>query len=143
MALDLIQEVYDLISSDAALCINLALWDFGDGVYRPAIFTVDPPSECGYPQITLFQDEGQTEFASRNKSLTSVPLSVKLWDNKTGSQKNLLSLANQLYELLNEATITLAAEFEFKQATAQPPALVYDDDGFPGYEIVLTIEYLE
>ncbi len=140
--LDLVKNLYDYIADDPRITINLALWDFGSG-YEPAIFTVEPPNECGFPLITIGQEQGNSEMLNRRAIITSVPFTVRVWGNKTGSNKGLLAVSNLLYSRLNECVLTLADGYEFKRASVSPPSSTEDELGFPGYEIVCTIDYIE
>ena len=130
-----IEGVYDLITNDAGVTDQLATYN---GV--PAVFTFAPfPEDAEYPAVTIQQAGGSLGTArDRSTKGGDVSMLVNVWHDKGASEKALRDLADDLWALLDRASLTVSG-YDVVRVTATPPQRLEDPDGFPGYLITCSV----
>ena len=137
--MSIVSAVFDYISSQPSIVDELGRYDFGSGD-APALFTVEPaPEDSGAPLIVIQQPTGNEGTArDRTHKGGQAFIDVKLWGNKTDSEKKIRDLADTIWTTLDRADLTVSG-FEFVNCIATPPQRLADPDGFPGYIVPLQV----
>ncbi len=138
----IVKAIQDLIKEDPKCSTPLGRWDFGDGNLQPAVFTQDPaPEECPNPVVVITQSATRNWGRSRATHGGAFNINVRLWGDKSESDKPLRKLAMDLWVLLDNCQLVFRnSTFTFKGAIANPPVAIRDGEGFPGYSIDVEVK---
>ena len=117
---------------------RLADYDFGDGILRPCVFMRRAPRDAGGRLLTISQLPSEP-VGNRNQHGASFEFDVNIWDDKTKSDAEIRIIAMNLWEALNRGTLTISG-WNFRGMTARMPEEIEDGEGFPGYNISISIE---
>ena len=124
--------------ADPYISSHLARWDFGDGTERPAIFTMDPaPRECSNP-VMVIQLDGGPPAGFRGYTGARMEFNVRIWGDQQASLKGLRILATNVFTFLHRKKLTVA-DYIFNTIEATFPTEINDQEGFPGFEINITL----
>jgi hypothetical protein len=127
--MSVVQAVYDAIIADTTFTGKLA-------TYRnnPAVFSVDPPPEqSASPSVVMAQVGSVIKADDRGTRAGEYVVDVKLWGDREDSEKVLRDLADELWLLLNRASVSADGFDETVYCLADPPTRLTDPDGFPGF----------
>ena len=138
----IVAAVRDAIVALPGVTVDLATWDFGDGVRRPAVFTREPaPAECENPVCTVTLAGGDN-YGTRDQRGGEIDVEVKVWGDKLGSEKRLRGLAMALWRGLDRAALTIEG-YNHGGTQAYAPRGLTDAEGFPGYVMLVRVRALE
>lgn len=119
----------------------LAQFDFGDGILRPAVFSVDPaPRECGLPLVVVMQDGG-IEGHARGHLAGRLYFNIRVFGAKHGSELNIRAIAWILWNGLMHTTLNVSDFQSAKVANATLPEKFTDAEGFPGYNFNISVQF--
>jgi hypothetical protein len=122
---------------------RFAVWDFGDGINRPALFTIDPPPEgAGAPLAIITEDPQSETWGTRDKAGCVANVHIAIKGDKTRSDRELRDLANDVYKELNRCDL-MATGYIVVSVFATKPYRTSDADGFPEYAIDVSLRIIE
>ena len=138
------EGIHALIIADSAVCADLTTYQFGTGAETPAVFTTDViPEDAALPAV-IINECGGPAWGTRGRKGADVLTRVRVYGNKTRDTSALRDLAWRIWRLINRSVITPSdADFVSCRTIADPPLLVPDPDGFPGYSIDVRAIVLE
>ena len=112
---------------------RFAGWDFGDGVTRPAIFTIDPaPESCPGPLCIITEDPEVEQWGTKLKRGTVASINIRLKGDKSRSDAGLRDLANKIFAWIDRCGLTVSG-WNVVCVTCERPSRITDPDGFPEY----------
>lgn len=122
---------------------RFATWDFGDGVNRPAIFTIDPaPEACGAPLAIITEDPPSERWGTRDARGTVANVHVRFKGPKLRTDKELRDLANDVWLALDRCSLTITG-WQCVSVMCEKPYRTSDADGFPEYAMNVQIRIIE
>ena len=133
------EAIRDFLLTQTAITAALATYDFGPE--GPAIFTIDPiPEDASLPAIVIVEIGGD-RWGTRERKGAVQNVDVTLWGDKDTSKTDLRGLAWNLFVALERASLNPSGAYAIF-ATAQPPAALNDPDGFPGFNVSVSVHVL-
>lgn len=136
----MIQAIVSTIST-LGIAPMLAQFDFGDGVMRPAVFSVDPaPRECGLPLVVIVQDGGQ-EGHARGQLGGRLFFNIRVFGSKQGSELSIRAIAWGIWNGLMHQPLSAEGYSLARAANATLPERFTDSEGFPGYNFNLSVQF--
>jgi len=121
---------------------DLATFDFGDGVQRPAIFSRSEPAlESPNPCIALELISGDS-LGDRGRRGSTAEVQVNIWGDKIGSDKPLRTLAMNVWRALDRSSPTITGYTTLGSRATNPQAIPMEDN-FKGYFLIHYIKILE
>lgn len=125
------------------LANKFARWDFGDGALRPAVFVRDPaPLEAKNPVGVIQQLGGVSNFETRGQRGFEALCTLRIWGDRTGSERALDAMAWDAWALFHRAQLSLDG-YEYGYVEASVPEDITDNDGFPGRLLNLNVKAME
>lgn len=130
------QGIYDVIIADTGLTNKLAKYKSA-----PAVFTFTPaPENAASPQITISQVGGiPGNGRDRGHKGGVISADVKVYSDKGDSEKALRNLADELWLLLDRASVQADGFDETVYCFANPPQKLDDPEGFPGFLVTCRV----
>jgi len=142
----LVESLRDVIVNDAVAAPLLATCEFTSGSPEPAVFTTERiPEGCDRPAVWI-GEAGGTHWGTRARMGMDARLQVRLLGHRDWQMRDLRSVATALWEAINRADIdayTTPRGYEGVLCLADPPQSVVDDEGFPGFVIVVRVVALK
>jgi hypothetical protein len=129
----LADALYKLLASDAGAAVRGQLASYNGAA---AVFTTDLPEDCALPAILIAETGGQP-WGCRDSEGAEEGAALRVFGDRGASQATLREIAWALWALVNRAALDnhLPAGWEDWGLTAEPPAGITDDAGFPGFEV--------
>jgi len=147
----ILNDIKELIKGIGPVVVKLAQFDFGipgpgssgtDNHKAPAIFTSAPaPADCPGPLITLTLNSAD-DFGTRGQRGAQYDITVNLWGDRLMTEAPLRKLAFDLWDGLNRAELAIT-HYRRVCIDAHAPVKITDNEGFPGYVIVLGVPVME
>jgi hypothetical protein len=138
----------DLILTDAGVTDALATWEFSTGTPSPAVFTTEIiPEDCEHPAV-IVNEFGGVPVGTRSQAGAETLARIRVYGDKDGSPGHLpviREVAWNIWKLVNRADLNPYTEgrgYNAVLCSADPPRLMADPDGFPGFEISVRVQVL-
>jgi hypothetical protein len=136
------KAVFDQLVATPIVIKSLATYDFGDGVTRPAIFTLlKPPDDADDPCINIVQEGGQP-IHYKGEHGADVAISVTLHGGNVLTGKGLMRVAIRIWQALDQADLTVEG-FTVADVSADFPREIEGDYGLTEYVIDMTIKIID
>jgi len=134
--MSVVQGVYDAIIDEPTFTAKLAEYNGS-----PAVFTMTPaPEDCEHPLVTISQVSGSLgNGRDRGHRGGEFLIDVNVWGDKGDSEKAIREYADELWLLLDRASVQADGFDETVYCVATPPSRVSDPDGFPGFLITCRV----
>jgi len=140
-------QIADLLLAEEGVYGVLALYDFGDGADRPAIFAGEdePPDSAENPCIAIgFEADSPNDESRAARGADAVYAVTTRWD-KESSPKVRRDHAFLIWKALSHATVTPDESLDLEDAVlaCSLPGRITDAEGFPGHELTVTTTLTE
>lgn len=126
--------IRDIIVADSGVTDQLAKYEFDTGVETPAVFTFDQedgviPEDSELPAV-IIHEVGGVNFGTRGAKGFNTTARVRVYGNR--DRGSVLKIAHDLFFLLDRAAL-VSSGLDIYGVFAEPPQILDDPDGFPGY----------
>lgn len=127
------------IASTPSVADQLAKFELEKGNPTPAVFTYDDveaaiPENCETPAV-IIHEVGGGNFSTRGEDGAKTTARVQVWGND--DRQSVLRLTWEIWKILNKDAQGAGwnvADAEIFGVLCDPPRIVADRDGFPGYQ---------
>ena len=141
--IDVVTAIRNLIVADTDMRARLGTYQFTSGVSTPAVFTLDViPEDSPYPAV-IVNRIGGVDLGTRGREGEETLVSIRLYGDKDRRADVLRRTANVLRRLVNRAELTVTDGYRAFRCVADPPSVLSDPDGFPGYVITVRVMQIE
>ncbi len=131
--------IQEKIVSTPVVADKLAKYELQAGNPTPAVFTYDDvdatiPENCETPAV-IIHEVGGDNFSTRGEDGAKTTARVAVWGDS--DRKSVLRLAWELWKILNkdaQGTGWNVEGAEIFGVLCEPPRIIADRDGFPGYQ---------
>lgn len=131
------KAIRDRLVADSTVTDFLSIYDLGSGAVA-AVFTEAIPEDASTPLVEIVQTGGDDD-SRRSGSQMQVEYMVTIYASKDYAQsRGIVRIANHIWNLLNQATVTADSGYASSRLRAAPPTDTPDPDGFPGRTIRVT-----
>ena len=134
----IVEAIRDLILATPLVAGRLDDYDFGDGVMRASVHTRKAPNDAPGRLITIMQSAGEP-IGNRRQHGAAFDVDVNVYGDKILSDAELRTIAMSLWETFNRGTLTIS-DWNFRGMMAQMPEQIEDEDGFPGYNVSVSVQ---
>lgn len=130
----MIEALRTTLQADPVLMQHVAVYDFGDGVNRPAVFLDEAEDTTTNPCVILTESTGPSDEGTRAQRAVEYKFTIRTRWDRTTSPAMRREHAMMIWKALDRLRLPVDG-FEDMRLRAATPSGTVDQDGFPGYVI--------